>query len=191
MPGFRHPDMSGSLDLTTIEAAIPQDAMTRGMFFADIADALRKRGLPPPEKPYNAFGNYAQRDFILFAGTAARTIHPDCTQREALRRLGQSAYPTFKQNILGKVMFGVLGNDVGAIMKLVPKGYAATLTHGRAEYVEGGPGFAHIKLTDIHTFLDSYQVGLFEGTLLACEKRGSVKVRYSSPTSGEFYVEWT
>ena len=191
MLGFRAPDMSGSLDLVAMEAEVPKEAMTRGMFFADIADALKRRGLPPAEKPYNAFGNYPQRDFILFAGTAARTIFPECSQREALRRIGQLAYPTFKQNILGKVMFGVLGNDVSAIMKLVPKGYAATLSHGRADYINGGPNFAHIKLSDIHTFLDSYQVGLFEGTLLACERKGSVKVKMSSPTSGEFYIEWT
>lgn len=184
--------MSGSLDLVAIEAAIPAEAMTRGMFFADIAEALKQRGLPAAAaKPYNAFGNYPQRDFIMFAGTAARTIFPECTQREALRRIGQLAYPTFKKNILGKVMFGVLGNDVSAIMKLVPKGYAATLSHGRADYINGGPNFAHIKLTDIHTFLDSYQVGLFEGTLLACERKGTVKCKMASPTSGEFYIEWT
>jgi uncharacterized protein (TIGR02265 family) len=187
---FRTPNMMGALDLAALEADVPPEAMTRGMFFADVAEALKKRGLPAPAKSYNSFGYYPQREFIMYAGNAARTIFPEETPREALRRLGQLAYPTFKETMIGKVMFGVLGSDLGSIMKLVPKGYAAVLSHGRAEYIEGSATHCHIRLTDIYTFLDSYQVGVFEGAIIACNRQGDVKLRLDSPTCGEFWVEW-
>ena len=41
----------------------------------------------------------------------AELLHPDADLREGLRRVGQTAYPTFVQTMLGRVLFGVLGSD--------------------------------------------------------------------------------
>jgi uncharacterized protein (TIGR02265 family) len=187
---FVLPDMSGSEDIAQVLACCPAEAMTRGMFLADIVDALRRNQLPLPARTYQTFGNYPQREFISVASDAAGHLFPRVSQREALRLLGQSAYPVFAQTLIGKVMFGVLGNDIGSIMRIAPRGYASILSHGHADLVESGPKFVRVKLVNVHTFLSSYQVGVFEGALLACEVKGTVKVRYDNPTNGEFLVEW-
>lgn len=190
MNGFALPDMNGSLKVDEVRQRCPADATTRGMFLADIVAALKAKNLPVPATKYQAFGTYPQREFITVAAEAARALHPSIPEREGLRRLGQLAYPTFAGTMIGKVMFGVLGKDVGAVMRLSPRGYEASVSHGRAHLVEQGPRFVRVRLIDVYTFLDSYQVGVFEGALIACEAKGTVRVRLESPTTGEFLVEW-
>jgi len=190
MDGFSLPDTNDPIDVAAaVERCLPA-ATTRGMFIADIVDALKKRGLPVPPKTYHMFGNYPQREFITVAAAAARALHPDQREKESLRRLGQMAYPIFASTMIGKVMYGVLGNDIGAIMRVAPRGYEAILSHGRAEVVESGATHVRVRLTNVATFLDSYQVGVFEGALLSCNVRGTVKVRLETPVTGEFLVEW-
>jgi uncharacterized protein (TIGR02265 family) len=190
MSDFVLPDTSGSEDVAEVAARCPPEAMTRGMFLVDIVDALRRKKLPLPERAYQTFGNYPQREFITVAAAAAVQLFPDVSQREALRLVGQSAYPVFAQTLIGKVMFGVLGNDIGAVMRVAPRGYASILSHGHADLLEAGPRFVRVRLVNVHTFLSSYQVGVFEGALLACDVKGTVKVRYDNATNGEFLVEW-
>ena len=64
------------------------------------------------------------------------------------------------------------------------------LSHGKAEVVDSGPRHTRLRLSNVATFLDCYQVGVFEGTLLACKLPGTVNVRLESPVTGEFLVEW-
>jgi uncharacterized protein (TIGR02265 family) len=190
MDGFVTPDTTGPLDVAAALERCPPEATTRGMFLADIVEALQKKGLPVPATTYHAFGTYPQRDFITVAAAAAKALYPELGEREGLRRLGRLAYPIFADTMIGKVMFGVLGNDVGAVMRVSPGAYEAVLSHGRAELMDSGPRHARVRLSNVATFLDSYQVGVFEGTLLACKVPGTVKVRLESPVTGEFLVEW-
>jgi uncharacterized protein (TIGR02265 family) len=190
MDGFQTPDFSQPVDVDAhLQHCLPE-ATTRGMFLADIVEALKQRNLPLPAKRYQAFGSYPQREFITVAADAARHLYPGLAQKEALRRLGQLAYPTFADTMIGKVMYGVLGKDVAAIMKVAPRGYEAVLSHGRAELVQSGPKMARVRLTDVATFLDSYQVGVFEGAFKSCNVAGTVKVKLDSPVTGEFLLEW-
>ena len=65
--------------------------------------------------------------------------------------------------MIGKVMFGVLGNDIGAVLRVSPGAYEAVLSHGRAELVDSGPRHARVRLSNVATFLDSYHVGVLRG----------------------------
>lgn len=190
MDGFVMPDTTGPLDVASAVERCPPEATTRGMFLVDMVEALKKKALPVPPKTYHAFGIYPQREFITVAASAAKALHPEVREREGLRRLGRMAYPIFADTMIGKVMFGVLGNDIAAIMRVAPRGYEAVLSHGKAEVMDSGPGHARIRLSDVATFIDSYQVGVFEGALLSCNVVGTVKLRLESPVTGEFLVEW-
>jgi uncharacterized protein (TIGR02265 family) len=87
-------------------------------------------------------------------------------------------------------MFGVLGHDLGAVLKLVPRGYAAVVSHATAELIDSTPRQMTIRLNNAQTFLDSYQVGVFEGAIVACRERGEVFVRLDSSTTGDFHIVW-
>jgi len=106
MDGFVTPDTTGPLDVAAAVARCPPEATTRGMFLADIAEQLAQKGLAVPASTYNAFGTYSQREFMTVAAAAATALHPGLPPREALRRLGRSAYPTFVSTMIGQVLFG-------------------------------------------------------------------------------------
>ena len=57
--------------------------------------------------------------------------------------------------MIGKVMFGVLGNDIGAVLRVSPGAYEAVLSHGRAELVDSGPRHAEAR-----AFVDDDAVAL-------------------------------
>jgi Protein of unknown function (DUF2378) len=72
----------------------------------------------------------------------------------------------------------------------VAKGYALTSWPARVEVVERGAGHARVRLDEVHYFLDSHHVGIFEGVMRACGVKGSVRVRLDSTVSGELLLTW-
>ena len=185
------PDMQAPLDVAAYMAHCPEHAVARGMFFGDIVDALKRRGLrPSTSKRYVAFSNYPQREFIEFAARSVELLHPDLPLREGLRRVGHLAYPTFRDTMIGRVMFGVLGDDIEAVMKIVPKGYDAALNVVQAKTLAVGRGYALFRFENLHTLFDSYQVGVMEGAILACGREGEVRLKCESLSTGQALVTW-
>lgn len=189
--GFRSPDMSGPLNVPARLKACPLAAETRGMFFLDALAAMKNAGGDISGFPrFQSFRMYPQRSFLEIAPVAAAAAFPDLPPKEGLRRLGQRAYPTFGESIAGRVMFGVLGHDLAAVLRLVPRGYAAVVSHASAELIDEAPRAITVRLNNVHTFLDCYQVGVFEGAIVACREVGEVFARFDSQTTGDFHIMW-
>lgn len=190
-PGFVRPDFSAPLDVDAYLSTVPARATVKGMFFQDIVDALRDVGKERAGVRYHAFHDYSLRDFMVFLVDAARELHPDVPTREGLRRIGQKAYPVFADTRLGKVVFGVLGSNLAVIMKMAAKGYALSLNVGRAETLDSGNSHTRIHLKEIYCFIDSYQVGVFEGAILAAKRTPDVSMRLISNSEAELLAQWS
>lgn len=189
--GFAMPDHSQPLDVDKYVAECPADVTTRGMFFQDVINALEQRNLPlPTTKKYAAFGAYPAREWIRLAASAAGQIFPGVPARAGLCHLGRMAYPTFKDTLIGKVMYGVLGSDVEKIFGLAPRGYKAALSSGDAEIISIDRNHCHLKLNNFFTFIDSYQLGVIEGVPMSCGAVPSISAKILGPAAGEVYVTW-
>jgi uncharacterized protein (TIGR02265 family) len=187
------PDWNAPLDVEEVLARIPPDAVVRGLFFQELARQCEARGKPPPPSMpprLVPFGNYPLHAYCSSVIETARAIEPDVPLREGVRRVGRAAYPALAQSMIGRVVFGVLGNDYLAIIRLCAKAYSMSLNIGRAETLESGPGRAVVRLDDMFNLFDSFQVGVFEGSLESCNKQGTVAVWRETPISGEFLVTW-
>ena len=183
--------MAGLLSVDDCVRRCPEDAEVRGMFFLDAIQALKGAGVGTDGYPrYQPFRMYPQRAFIELAPQAAARAFSGLPLREGLRRLGRRAYETFAQSMAGRVMFGALGRDVSAIMGLVPRGYSVVISQATAELVESGARHVHIRLRNVYTFIDSYQIGVFEGAVRACGEEPVTYVKLRDATSGEFIVTW-
>ncbi len=189
--GFALPDFSAPLDVDKYVEACPPDVMTRGMFFQDIANALEQRKLPVnTTKKYAAFGQYPAREFIKIAADAAGKIFPGVPARAGLCHLGRLAYPTFKETMIGKVMYGVLSNDVEKIMKIAPRGYPAALSSANVTIVTIGKDHCHFNLKGMFTFVDSYQLGVVEGVPMSCGAIPRISAKILGPAEAEIFVSW-
>lgn len=184
--------MTRPLDVEGAIAACPDNARAKGMFIAEVIEQVTRRGMKSPTtRRYHTFTDYPLREFIEVAAACGTLIHPDVPTREALRRLGRSAYPTVADTRIGRVAFGMFKDNVRGLLRLSTKGYALSLSLGRAEAVDVTDHYAVVRLTDIYNFMDSYHVGVHEGILSACKVDGTVKIKPLSATSADLLLSWT
>jgi uncharacterized protein (TIGR02265 family) len=189
--GFTAPDFAGPLDVAAHLDACPADVGAKGMFFNDGIEHVVAQGKQPPStRKYVAFKSYPNRELIQLLADCAQRAYPDVPLREGLRRLGRSAYPTLASSMVGRVVFGVLGKDIVSIFRIAAKGYEIALTAGKARVVEVDAHGARVRFDDIYNFLECYQVGVFEGAILTCDRRGEVKLKLDTPFSGELLATW-
>lgn len=188
--GFATPTFTAPLDLARAIEVCPATATVKGMFVEPVQRGVRELGATPVfDARIVGFKDYPMRRQMELLAQWAELAHPGAPLREGLRRIGRTAYTDLTTSLVGKVIFGVLGRDLAAITKLVSKGYAISGSPQRATLLEHAPNHARVRLDDVH-FVDSYQVGVFEGAVLACEAEGTVLYRGISETSCEMFVSW-
>ncbi|MEW5849349.1 MAG: DUF2378 family protein [Myxococcota bacterium] len=191
LPGFTRLDWSAPLDINAALTVVPPDVTVRGMFPQGVVDECVKAGRPlPGGRRYVGFKGYPVTEFMELCVEASALLFPTAPPRERLRRLGQLAYPTLLQSMVGKAIFGMVGGKLEAVMKLASKGYEVSLSRGTATAVEVQDGSARLHFRDIYNFLDTYQVGVVEGAMSACGRTGEVFYRSISPSEGEMLAQW-
>ena len=192
---YLDPDWDAPLDVDAHLAAVPPAAMTKGMFFSRILDDYRERYITAPtSERYVGFKDYPLRDWMELAVSAARDLWPQKPLREGLRRVGQRAYVTFTASFIGRVLFGVLGNNFESVVRISPRAYELALTLARAEVIEAGAGSSAgssiLWLRNVYNFIDCYHVGVVEGAVRACNRSGRVRLRPVSLSEAYFLLEW-
>lgn len=190
-PGFSLPDWQAPLDVAAQIAATPERGVVKGLFFQDIVDAAGTLGPLPEARPrYLPFIDYPTREYMALLVACATRVHPKEPARNGLRRLGRLAYPTLAATLLGRAIFGMAGRDFGTILSLASRAYAASMKPGEASLMDRAAQRGVISLREVWTFPDAYQVGVFEGALIAVGLSGEVKVRVLSPCDVDFEVTW-
>jgi uncharacterized protein (TIGR02265 family) len=191
-PGFVKIDTKAPMDVDAYLAHCPEDATVKGVILNGILKKMEKRGVkaPPSFGPFHAFKTYPLREHMKLTVEAAKLTFPRETLREALRQLGQTTYPEVLDTLIGKVVFGALGKDPGAILKLSSKAYQIIGSRAQAKVVESGRTHIHTHVTNAYGFLDSFHYGTSEGVLLACGRPGTVHIKRHQLSEAEFFVEW-
>jgi uncharacterized protein (TIGR02265 family) len=167
-------------------------ATVKGFFFERALQELDARKMPRVSmRRYAMFKDYPLADYRTLLVEASAQLYPQLPTREALRRLGQLAYPTLANTMIGRVIFGILGDDLPKVMKAAAKGYKIALQPGSATVLEVGDHHSHVRLDEIYVFSDSYQVGVFEGAITSCNRQGEVAIKRHAPTSVELWCRWS
>ena len=162
------------------------------MFIQALYDEADRAGveLPSPRR-YHAFHSYPLRECMERTLEAASLIHPDCTQRDAIHRLGWLSYQTFADSMIGRAVFGIAGRDVGRILKLASRGASIASSVGKIEVASLSDDSVMLYVFEIYVFAECFNVGITEGVLRACGKQGFVAQKMTSLTEGEFYLRWS
>jgi uncharacterized protein (TIGR02265 family) len=189
--GFVTPDDAAPFDPLPNILGVPGEHGIRGLYFNSMIDEANIKGVAiSADRSYIDFKHYPVREHLELMIEVARQCHPGSSLRGAVRRMGRTAYPVFAASLVGRVMSGVLGNDLARIMKIASKGYECSLSHAHASVVASNPHSARVRLENNYAFIDAYQVGVFEGALEACNREGEVYVRQDSVSEGEIFVRW-
>ncbi len=176
---------------------MPEDAACKGMYFADLVATLRK--IAPPgdarvaeltAKRYVPFRDYPLADHMRMTALSSRLLFPDCCTREAMRRFGWKAFPTFVQSLIGRIVFKTLGPDLDQIFAAGPKSFEVSLTRGRAKATKLGDAHWRYEFREMFGYLDTYYVGVIEGPIRKYGFTPEIRLALESPSDGAMTIRW-
>ncbi|GAC1360761.1 MAG: hypothetical protein NVSMB47_13250 [Polyangiales bacterium] len=181
----------GPIDLEKAVAAVPPGATIKGVFLGALLGEAKRRNLvlAGARDRYVPFQSYPLVEHMRLLVEGARKFFPDATTRVGLRKLGRAAHTAFLESTVGRVIWAGAQDMHGAIGALV-KGYPVMTSSTRVLVTELAPEHAIVRLEHVPCFLDSHQVGVFEGFFRALGVRGHVLVRLESHHAADFRLEW-
>jgi uncharacterized protein (TIGR02265 family) len=182
------------LDLERRLESVPATALIRGIYFRQIEDELRARGLvmnsdwSTVRRP-RIHALYGLRDYLRSAATAAALISPD--PREGLRQLfyGSATYCT--RTWFGRVFLRFLKPDPAAAMDWLERCRDFMVNYGHWRLERRGPEHLVLHMFDEYIWIDSMHVGGCEGLLAACGVDGTVRAELDGPFHGRLKVRWS
>lgn len=178
--------------------ATPPGATCKGALFAGIIDQARRarpnvdlaREAGIEDRRYVPFLNYPYPDLLRLIPAAARVAFPSAPLAEAVRRLGQGVFVDFRTSRSGRVLLGLMVDDLTEVLLSAPRAYAATVMAGRVSAERLGPRRVRVCFDDYPGYIESYDVGIFEGAIAYFREPGAVRATRSGPRSGTIDVEW-
>ncbi len=189
---FSEPPWYSPLDVESYLSAIPEGATMTGMFLEGAAKLARDKGhtVTAARSRYVAFQPYPLKEHCQILVEVARALFPKTRMREALRRLGRGAPHVLMRSTVGRVVLGAAEGPL-ATLEAIARSYALHMRPSTLVVESAGERAAVIRLNDVYNFLDSHNVGVFEGVLdYGGARGGTVRVRSHSRTDADFLCEW-
>lgn len=189
---FSIPRMDGGVQRELALSAIPRGATIAGMFDQTLARAAAEVGRPLPgaRARYTAFSFYPLHEHLALLFEACDQLYPGVPERRALRKLGRAAVDALLASTVGRVLLASATDPLTALEAFC-KAYAVNMKPGQAWVAEHGPGWAVVRLDQVHLLLDCHQPGAFEGLMgHLFEVRIPVQVHLLAPGSAEYLVRW-
>jgi len=188
---FVEPSWRALVDAAAALRMVPDSATIAGVFIENLCEAARRKGTPLPsaQARYTGFRFYPLREHVQLLLEASAVLFPGLPLRTALRRLGRAAPESMLQSTIGKVVLGS-AKDVPEIIAALVSTYPVHIKPSRATIVEQGKNRMIVRLEQVHFFLDSHHVGVFEGALHHAGVRGSVRISVDSTTAADFLCTW-
>lgn len=188
---FLAPDWTAPLYLERRLNEVPRDAWVKGMYLNGLVDDMIAAGKAPAKpRRWVAFKNVPMREWLELLVEASAAIHPRAPPREALRRLGQKGYQTFAKSIAGRVLIDLGGVEFASALRVIPSIYRNVSAGSCDIDVDPKKRIAIARLRNIWDWPDAWQVGLFEGGLLAFREAGTVRVRLLSMCDADLEIKW-
>ena len=189
---WQDPPWSAPLDVDALLRAIPADATMTGVFLAGVAEVGKQRGLAltKARDRYLPFQAYPLREHCELLVEVARLAFATTPRREALRRLGRGAPQVLLSSTLGRVVLGSANGPI-EVLRAMAKSYALHMKPCTLEVLDEGSGRAVVRLAQVHNFLDSHNVGVFEGCLRYAGVKGEVRIHAYDRATADLLCTWS
>lgn len=196
---FREPSVDVPVDLEAHLKLLPAGATCKGMFVRDVLAMVAKHataeqvatraGVKP--RRYLPFSDYPMTENYPIIVEAAKLLHPSQPIAVGLRALGRIGFRTFLSSTAARVLMAVVGaGEVDKVFMLTPKSYALSINYGRIDVTRVSERCIHITLADYPSFLETYQVGLFEGVFDHFHVQGRVRIALIDLANAVIEVAW-
>jgi uncharacterized protein (TIGR02265 family) len=192
----RPPDFAAPVDVEANVALLPPEAKCKGMFFADLIKLAATMRSPAelaamariPDRRYVAFRDYPVEDSLRLTAAVASVVYPKLPPGEALRRVGRRAFDVVLDSHLGRTVFGVFGVDLDLLLLQGFKAYRLLIGVGEVSCEKVAPREFVIRAREMPLFLETYQVGVIEGVLGHCGRKGQMLVEMDGLASSTLWL---
>lgn len=189
--GFVVPRFDGEPDLNALLSRIPATATGKGMFAKRLIAELSSRGLPlPTQASFSPFQDLPLRFCAELNVFAARALHPGLPLPEGLRRVARLSFETFQESLAAKVILAGTHHSPHPTLALASRLVSYTTNVGTLESVRIDTSTRLIRARNAYLFAEWFGVGMAEGVLQACGKKGQVLVRPLTPFDADFLIRW-
>lgn len=173
----------------------PSTARSRGVFFNQLRDVLRRRNLLGVrelrtlfEEPRRSWELYPTRDLIEAYGIAGAVMDPD--PLEGVRTLFSGSAMYFSSTWYGRAFARYLKPDPGGLFDWLERSREHVANYGRWRVEHRDRGHTVIHMIDEYFWIDAAQRGGCEGTLAACGVEGVVEFELDTPYTGRLDIRW-
>jgi uncharacterized protein (TIGR02265 family) len=189
--GYERPNFRAALIVDTYVTGCSPQATSKGFYAsAFLREATSNGQHLEGYGPYRDFKDYPQQENIRLIAECARRLYPDEPLREGIRRIGWSVFPILLSTMIGKVVFGALGDNIPAVVRMTPRGFEVSLNQGRCEVLHVAENEAELCVSDCYLFPDCFFVGVFEGALAHYGRDAQILVRNAKAGSCEYLARW-
>lgn len=170
----------------------PKQVTCKGFYFRALHKELSDNGHHLTQTAsYRDFGDYSLGEAKELLHACAQRLYPSEREDEAMRRIGWIIFPTLLSTIVGKVIFGSLGDDVAAALRFAGRGFEVSISEGRYEAVRIGERDADVSIRDFPLYPSTFLRGVFEGALAHYGFADSrISVRVLSSRDVDMHLAW-
>lgn len=164
----------------------------KGFYLSALVKELASHGQHLTNRAsFRDFGDYPLALAKEMLDETAQRLYPQERKSEALRRVGWIIYPTLLSTMVGRVIFGSLGDDFPAVLRIASRGFEVSISRGSYEPIRIGERDAHVRVRDFPLYPESFLLGVVEGALARYNfEDGRVIVRKLSASDCDFFLEW-
>lgn len=183
---FKHTDLEWRL------GQIPDSAGCRGVFFNMLNDRAVQFGETTNRAyrdfftttKFSAFRLYPVKDFLTRLVKLSEIQFGASHIYPGIFTIQSSAWPSWRRTLMGRVSFSVLGNDFGAILKLIGVQFNNVLNFGQFEAEKIGPNRFKTTFRNQYVYIEHAMAGALSGVAEACGVRAELDVRLDDPFNG-------
>lgn len=159
------------------------------MFLQPLIEFARHSGytLPHTRERYLPFKFYPLREHATLLLATAEAAYPNQPVRQGLRKLGRAGPQALLRSTIGRVVLGS-AEGVHAMVAAMMTSYPINLKPCSASVLSRDEHSITVRLQDVHYFLDSHHIGVFEGLLRHAGVEGSVRIATRSSSDAEFLL---
>ncbi len=192
------PRLDVAIDLQAHLNLVEPSATVKGMFCSQLFEHTQrvspKTDLAAeanvPARRYLAFKDYPYSEWLRLCVTASRCCFAHLPLAHALRKMGNEAYETMLSSVLGKVLFLALGRDVGRVLENGPRAYGVTIRCGSVTARRVGPKQIQYQYKGMPGLLETYQVGVIEGAVVATGGRPKLAIELEDLAHATIDIQW-
>jgi uncharacterized protein (TIGR02265 family) len=185
------PPWGAAFDADRLMRLVPTHATMTGQFLAAVAAVAEDRGirLLSARQRYTPFSAYPLREHCELLLETARKVFPELPLREGLRKLGRGAPHVLLQSVVGRVVFGSVDGPL-EVLRAMATSYMLHMRPGKVEVLAVDATTAVVQASEIYNFLDSHNVGVFEGAMRHAGVRGDVRIHAYDRSTADLRCSW-